>query len=59
MSFHDRKKERSDYYWKYVHGWKLTKCIACNGSGKYDVDGSPPCSSCGGTGKERYKSTSM
>lgn len=26
-------------------------CIACNGSGYYDVNGSPPCSACNGTGR--------
>lgn len=25
-------------------------CVACNGSGRYDVSGSPKCSSCNGTG---------
>lgn len=25
-------------------------CIACNGTGYYDDDGSPPCGSCNGTG---------
>lgn len=28
-------------------------CIACNGTGRYDHDGSPKCSSCDGTGKEK------
>ena len=28
------------------------KCIACNGSGKYDNFGSPDCGSCEGTGRE-------
>lgn len=27
-------------------------CIACNGSGHYDHNGSPACDSCNGTGKE-------
>lgn len=27
-------------------------CYACNGSGYYDTDGSPPCSCCSGTGKK-------
>ena len=27
-------------------------CIACNGSGHYDNNGAPPCSSCDGTGWE-------
>lgn len=31
---------------------KLKPCIACNGSGHYDIKGSPKCSFCGGTGKE-------
>lgn len=26
-------------------------CLACNGSGHYDHNGSPVCSSCHGTGK--------
>jgi DnaJ-class molecular chaperone len=26
------------------------KCVACNGSGRYDNTGSPKCSSCNGTG---------
>ena len=27
-----------------------TPCVACSGSGYYDVEGSPPCGSCHGTG---------
>ena len=53
MSFHDRKKERKDYYEKYIKGWKLIRCGACSGSGYYDHNGSPPCGACDGTGKER------
>ena len=30
---------------------KEVKCIACNGSGRYDHNRSPKCSSCEGTGK--------
>lgn len=30
-------------------------CTACNGSGHYDHDGSPTCTSCAGTGKQRAK----
>lgn len=30
-------------------------CIACNGSGVYDNNGSPPCGACGGTGKVKDK----
>lgn len=54
-SFHERKEYRRQYYMKYVYGWKTRKCIACNGSGYYDHNGSPPCGSCNGTGKEKYK----
>jgi DnaJ-class molecular chaperone len=28
------------------------KCYACNGSGYYDSNGSPPCGACDGTGLE-------
>jgi len=31
---------------------KSKSCIACNGSGRYDHNGSPPCGACGGTGIE-------
>ncbi len=31
---------------------KLVKCLACNGTGYYDHNGSPKCSSCNGTGYE-------
>jgi DnaJ-class molecular chaperone len=55
MSYQDRKKQRTEAYFKYVHGWKLRKCTACNGSGYYDSNGSPDCGSCDGTGKERYQ----
>lgn len=27
-------------------------CLACNGSGHYDHNGSPACGACNGTGKE-------
>lgn len=55
MSFCERKEERKKYYEKYINSWKLSRCIACNGSGYYDHNGSPPCSACNGTGKERVK----
>lgn len=54
-TFHERKAERAEYYRRFVHGLKLEKCVACNGSGYYDNTGSPPCSSCGGTGKTRVR----
>jgi len=56
-TFHERKKMRKDYYEKYIKGWRLRTCMACNGSGYYDNDGSPKCSNCDGSGKERYKET--
>lgn len=55
MTWEARKRERTEYYKKYVHKWKLRPCTACNGSGYYDHNGSPPCGACNGTGKERYK----
>ena len=54
-SFHERKAARTAYRMKYIHGWKLRPCSACNGSGHYDHNGSPACGACDGTGKERYK----
>jgi DnaJ-class molecular chaperone len=54
-TFRERKACRKAYYDKYVHGWKLRDCTACNGSGYYDHNGSPACGACDGTGKERYK----
>ena len=32
--------------------YKRLKCVACNGSGRYDTTGSPKCGSCNGTGME-------
>jgi DnaJ-class molecular chaperone len=57
MDFRERKAERTEYYKKYVHGVKLRDCTACSGSGRYDGNGSPKCSSCEGTGKERFRPT--
>jgi DnaJ-class molecular chaperone len=53
--FRRDKKARTKHFDKSVKGWKLKICLACNGSGTYDSGGSPPCGSCNGTGKERYK----
>lgn len=55
MDFKERKARRTDYYNRFVFGWKLKDCIACNGSGRYDSHRSPKCGACNGTGKERYK----
>ncbi len=54
-TFHERKAERKEAYLKYEYGWRRQRCIACNGSGIYDHNGSPPCGACEGTGYERYK----
>ena len=51
-TFHERKKERADYYNKWVKYWVKLDCIACNGSGYYDSFGRPYCEGCNGTGKE-------
>ena len=56
MTFHERKKVRTEHYNKYIKGWKLRECGACSGSGYYDHNGSPKCESCNGSGKERYNS---
>ncbi len=55
MNFIERKEQRKKYYQENVQGWKQRPCFACNGSGIYDNTGSPKCSACNGTGKERYK----
>lgn len=47
-----RKELRKKEYLKQ-HGKKLIICGACNGSGRYDHNGSPPCGLCQGTGKMR------
>ena len=47
-----RKLERKAAF-EAAKGKKLVPCVACNGSGRYDHNGSPKCSSCGGTGKVR------
>lgn len=53
-TFHQRKKERKEYRQKNVWGWKEKPCVACNGTGHYDVKGAPSCGACNGTGKEKY-----
>lgn len=40
-------------------GWKMQVCVDCNGSGRYDSNNSPKCSSCNGIGKERYKCSNL
>lgn len=55
MDFKERKQQRIKYFETNVKGWKQRPCIACNGSGYYDDNGSPKCGACKGTGKEKYK----
>lgn len=35
----------------YMQAKEENPCIACAGSGRYDVKGSPKCSACNGTGQ--------
>ena len=44
---------------KKIYEDGFDRCIACNGSGYYDSKGSPKCSSCKGTGKQRCESTEV
>jgi len=53
--YQERKKARKKHFEKNVKGWKLEKCPACAGTGRYDSDNSPKCSACDGTGKIRVK----
>ncbi len=55
MDFQERKKKRAEYFERFIKGWKQRPCLACNGSGHYDHNGSPKCASCNGTGKEKHK----
>jgi len=55
MPFQERKEWRKEYFYRYVYGWKERECSACSGSGYYDHNGSPLCSSCEGTTKELYQ----
>lgn len=50
-----RKAERAEVYFRWRFGWRSRPCSACNGSGRYDDDGSPPCGGCDGTGREQYR----
>ena len=57
--FRERKAERVKWWKENIESTKKRLCVACNGSGRYDSNGSPKCSSCGGSGKERYKPTNQ
>ena len=48
----ERKESRRKKFQKSF-GRKLIRCVACNGSGRYDHNGTPDCWSCDGTGKVR------
>ena len=52
--YHRRKDARRKKF-AARHGKKLVTCTACNGSGYYDHNGSPPCGCCNGTGKVRER----
>lgn len=54
-TFQTAKADRVAFYWRWVHGWVLEKCTACNGSGRYDHNGSPRCGACEGEGKTRRR----
>jgi DnaJ-class molecular chaperone len=49
--FYKRKKERTEYYFNHIYKIKKVICGACNGSGKYDHNGSPNCGACNGEGR--------
>ncbi len=51
-NYEERKAQRTAEH-RRNHGRKLVTCGACAGTGVYDHNGSPPCSSCDGTGKMR------
>lgn len=55
MNFQERKKERTEHYFKNVFKRKMVECGACAGSGYYDNTGSPRCWVCNGSGKELGK----
>jgi DnaJ-class molecular chaperone len=57
-TFKERKLQRTREY-EAIKGSKLRPCVACNGSGYYDHNGSPKCGNCNGSGKERYKPNTL
>ena len=52
--FARRKAERVEKFVS-IFRKKMVICSACNGSGYYDVSGSPKCAGCNGTGKVRER----
>jgi hypothetical protein len=55
ISWAKRKASRTEYFQRFVYGWRTKECSACSGSGYYDDTGSPKCGACDGTGKEVYR----
>lgn len=58
--YRQRKAERKRLYEAHMARIAGTvkiriRCGACNGSGRYDHNGSPACSSCEGTGTETLR----
>lgn len=51
-SWLERKQTRRAIFISNM-GMKTIPCMACNGSGRYDSNGAPPCGGCKGTGKEK------
>ena len=51
MTFHERKKIRTEHYLKYEFKKKMIICTACNGIGYYDSTNNSKCSACNGIGK--------
>lgn len=52
----NREQWRNEHFRRRLKPWQkwaTVKCGACNGSGHYDHNGSPPCGACDGTGTER------
>ena len=54
-TFHERKAERTKKFLTQINGFPMVTCVCCNGSGRYDVSGSPDCGACDGKGKVRSK----
>jgi len=51
-SFREKKRKRTEFYFKHIHGKKLVQCTACSGY-RYYCGGA--CGCCEGTGKTRQQ----